>query len=92
MAIATPLLAWNALRNGGFDPLGTSAYRRFLASASWHGEAGMILPDDYIKAVAAAVHEVGGLFVLDCLAEEFVEDRFIQVGGNVPDEPPLLAQ
>ena len=30
--------------------------------------SGMILPDDYIKAVADAVHEVGGLFVLDCIA------------------------
>ncbi len=30
--------------------------------------AGMILPDDYLKAVAAAVHEAGGLFVLDCIA------------------------
>jgi len=30
--------------------------------------AGMILPDDYLRAVAAAVHEVGGLFVLDCIA------------------------
>ena len=30
--------------------------------------AGMILPDDYLKAVAEAVHEVGGLFVLDCIA------------------------
>ncbi|NNC79517.1 MAG: alanine--glyoxylate aminotransferase family protein [Acidimicrobiales bacterium] len=30
--------------------------------------AGMILPDDYIAAVADAVHEVGGLFVLDCIA------------------------
>lgn len=30
--------------------------------------AGMIIPDDYIKAVTAAVHEVGGLFVLDCIA------------------------
>jgi len=30
--------------------------------------AGMILPDDYIKQVAAAVHAVGGLFVLDCVA------------------------
>ena len=30
--------------------------------------AGMILPDDYLHAVAAAVHEVGGLFVLDCIA------------------------
>ncbi len=30
--------------------------------------SGMILPDDYIKAVTDAVHEVGGLFVLDCVA------------------------
>jgi aspartate aminotransferase-like enzyme len=30
--------------------------------------SGMILPDDYLKAVAAAVHSVGGLLVLDCVA------------------------
>lgn len=30
--------------------------------------AGMILPDDYLRAVAEAVHAVGGLFVLDCIA------------------------
>jgi aspartate aminotransferase-like enzyme len=30
--------------------------------------AGMILPDDYLKRVSAAVHAVGGLFVLDCIA------------------------
>ena len=30
--------------------------------------AGMLLPDDYLTAVAAAVHEHGGLFVLDCIA------------------------
>lgn len=30
--------------------------------------AGMILPDDYLKAVADAVHAVGGIFVLDCIA------------------------
>jgi aspartate aminotransferase-like enzyme len=30
--------------------------------------SGMILPDDYLKAVAEAVHSVGGLFVLDCVA------------------------
>jgi aspartate aminotransferase-like enzyme len=30
--------------------------------------AGIILPNDYIQAVAAAVHEVGGVFVLDCVA------------------------
>ena len=30
--------------------------------------AGMILPDGYLRAVADAVHQVGGLFVLDCIA------------------------
>ena len=30
--------------------------------------SGMILPDDYLSAVAGAVHAVGGLFVLDCIA------------------------
>ena len=30
--------------------------------------SGIILPDDYLKAVSAAVHEYGGLFVLDCIA------------------------
>ncbi len=30
--------------------------------------AGMILPDDYLKRVSDAVHKVGGLFVLDCIA------------------------
>ena len=30
--------------------------------------AGMILPDDYVRALADAAHEVGGLFVLDCIA------------------------
>jgi len=30
--------------------------------------AGMVLPNEYIQAVAAATHEVGGLMVLDCIA------------------------
>ncbi|WP_370230234.1 aminotransferase class V-fold PLP-dependent enzyme [Cognatishimia sp.] len=30
--------------------------------------AGVILPDDYITAMAAAAHEVGALMVLDCIA------------------------
>jgi aspartate aminotransferase-like enzyme len=30
--------------------------------------AGVILPDDYIAAMAAAAHDVGGLMVLDCIA------------------------
>ncbi|HOB67996.1 aminotransferase class V-fold PLP-dependent enzyme, partial [Ottowia sp.] len=30
--------------------------------------SGMMLPDDYMKKIADAVHAVGGLFVLDCIA------------------------
>ena len=30
--------------------------------------AGIVLPDDYLRAVADAAHESGGLFVLDCIA------------------------
>eukprot|EP00948_MAST-09A_sp_MAST-9A-sp1_P000455 g455.t1 len=29
---------------------------------------GMLLPDSYLKAIADAVHEYGGIFVLDCIA------------------------
>ena len=30
--------------------------------------SGMMLPNDYMRALADAVHDVGGLFVLDCIA------------------------
>ena len=30
--------------------------------------SGMVLPDDYLSAIAEAIHSVGGLFVLDCIA------------------------
>ncbi|MDR0479058.1 MAG: aminotransferase class V-fold PLP-dependent enzyme [Burkholderiaceae bacterium] len=30
--------------------------------------SGIVLPDDYMQRVAAAVHAVGGIFVLDCVA------------------------
>ncbi|MFM1907263.1 MAG: hypothetical protein RLZZ591_940 [Pseudomonadota bacterium] len=30
--------------------------------------AGIMLPDDYLRTVSEAVHAVGGLFVLDCIA------------------------
>ena len=30
--------------------------------------SGMLLPDDYLRKLADAVHAVGGLFVLDCIA------------------------
>ena len=30
--------------------------------------SGIILPDNYIKSVADAIHSIGGMFVLDCIA------------------------
>ena len=30
--------------------------------------SGMLLPDEYLRAVADATHDVGGIFVLDCIA------------------------
>jgi aspartate aminotransferase-like enzyme len=45
--------------------------------------AGMILPDDYIRKVTDAVHEVGGLFVLDCVASGALWVDMIATGVDV---------
>ncbi|MGH1361764.1 MAG: alanine--glyoxylate aminotransferase family protein [Burkholderiaceae bacterium] len=42
--------------------------------------AGMILPDDYLRQVSDAVHEVGGLFVLDCIASGTVWVDMVDIG------------
>jgi aspartate aminotransferase-like enzyme len=45
--------------------------------------SGMILPDDYLRAVADAIHEVGGLFVLDCVASGCVWVDMEQSGVDI---------
>ena len=45
--------------------------------------AGMILPDDYLRAVADAVHSVGGLFVLDCIASGTIWVDMASTGVDV---------
>jgi len=45
--------------------------------------AGIILPDDYIARVAAAVHAVGGIFVLDCIASGCVWVDMSALGVDV---------
>jgi aspartate aminotransferase-like enzyme len=45
--------------------------------------AGIILPTDYLKQVADAVHSVGGLFVLDCIASGAVWVDMKKVGVDV---------
>lgn len=44
---------------------------------------GIILPDDYIRQAASAVHEVGGLFVLDCIASGTVWADMKDLGVDV---------
>jgi hypothetical protein len=44
---------------------------------------GMLLTDDYIAQAAAAVHAVGGLFVLDCIASGTVWVDMKQLGVDV---------
>lgn len=45
--------------------------------------SGMILPDDYLRAVADAAHEVGGMFVLDCVASGTIWVDMAAIGVDV---------
>ncbi len=45
--------------------------------------SGMILPDDYLRRVAAAVRDTGGLFVLDCVASGAVWVDMASIGVDV---------
>jgi len=45
--------------------------------------AGVILPDDYVRAMADATHAVGGLFVLDCIASGTVWVDMQQTGVDI---------
>ncbi|MDO5622237.1 MAG: aminotransferase class V-fold PLP-dependent enzyme [Paracoccus sp. (in: a-proteobacteria)] len=45
--------------------------------------AGLILPDDYIRQMAEAAHEVGALMVLDCIASGAVWVDMAETGVDV---------
>ena len=45
--------------------------------------SGMILPDTYLRAVGDAVHAVGGLFVLDCIASGAMWVDMVATGVDV---------
>lgn len=45
--------------------------------------SGIILPDDYISALAAAAHEVGALMVLDCIASGCIWVDMVATGVDV---------
>ena len=43
----------------------------------------MILPDDYLRSVSDAVHQVGGLLVLDCIASGAMWVDMVSTGVDV---------
>jgi aspartate aminotransferase-like enzyme len=45
--------------------------------------SGMILPETYLRAVAAATHAVGGMFVLDCIASGAIWVDMAALGVDV---------
>ncbi len=45
--------------------------------------SGMLLPDEYIRALADAVHSVGGVLVLDCIASGAVWVSMSELGVDV---------
>ena len=45
--------------------------------------AGVLLPDDYVRAVSAATHAVGGLMVLDCIASGALWVDMTELGVDV---------
>ncbi len=45
--------------------------------------SGMLLPDDYLQAVANTVHENGGIFVLDCIASGAIWVDMKAIGVDV---------
>lgn len=67
------------------EVLATIAEQRPAVVFAPHVEtsSGMILPDSYIKAVADAVHAVGGMMVLDCIASGTVWVDMAATGVDV---------
>jgi aspartate aminotransferase-like enzyme len=45
--------------------------------------SGIILPEDYIRSVADAVHSVGGMFVLDCIASGAIWVDMEDIGVDI---------
>jgi aspartate aminotransferase-like enzyme len=45
--------------------------------------SGILLPNDYLSAVADAVHEYGGIFVLDCIASGTIWVNMQDIGVDV---------
>ncbi|MCE0488303.1 aminotransferase class V-fold PLP-dependent enzyme [Ornithinimicrobium sediminis] len=56
---------------------------RVVFAAHVETSAGIVLPDDYLRAIARATHEAGGLFVLDCIASGALWVNIADLGVDV---------
>src|SRR3546814_11111395 len=50
--------------------------------------SGIMLPDDYMKKIADAIHAEGGLFVLDCISSGTLWVDMQKIGVDVPISAP----
>jgi aspartate aminotransferase-like enzyme len=90
----TVVLKARAVADGAQAPFAPAPVEEVVAAIRKHKPAvvfaphvetasGMILPDDYLRAVAAAVRETGGLFVLDCVASGTIWVDMEAIGVDV---------
>lgn len=56
---------------------------RLVVSPHVETSAGMIMPDDYLRQIAKTAHEVGALFVLDCVASGTLWVDMADIGVDV---------
>ena len=56
---------------------------RLVVSPHVETSAGLLMPDDYLKDIAKAAHDVGALFVLDCVASGALWVDMTEIGVDV---------
>ena len=61
---------------------------KVLFCAHVETSTGMLLPDDYVRKIATAMHDVGGLLVVDCIASGTVWLDMAALGVDVVISAP----
>ena len=56
---------------------------RLVVSPHVEASAGLLMPDDYLTQIAKAAHEVGAIFVLDCVASGALWVDMAKIGVDV---------
>ena len=56
---------------------------RLVVSPHVETSAGLLMPDDYLTQIAEAAHEVGAIFVLDCVASGALWVEMAKIGVDV---------